>query len=104
LRGTSMLMGAAAGHSPAARVNKAHSPEDSHRKNSRNSTSDAEFGRAASLGGVSSASRDFEAINPTNPVMNPNDEVCERKEMRRRINMLESKIDLIMFKLDSIFH
>ena len=104
MRGTSMLMGAAAGHSPAARMNKSHSPEDSHHKNSRMSPSDAEFGRVGSQGGVSSASRDFEAINPANPVTNPNDEACERKEMRRRINLLESKIDLIMFKLDSIFH
>jgi hypothetical protein len=104
LRGTSMLMGAAAGHSPAARMNKSHSPEDSHIKNSTKSPSDAEFGRTGSQSGISSASRDFEAINPANPVMNPNDEACERKEMRRRINLLESKIDLIMFKLDSIFH
>jgi hypothetical protein len=97
------LVGAATGHSSAARVNKAHSGENG-RLNSRTSPSDTEFGRAGSLGGVSSASEEFGTNNPANPVLNPNVDSFERTEIRRRMNLLESKIDLIMLKLDSIFH
>lgn len=64
-----------------------------------------EFGpRLGSLGALSGSSHDAGLINPITQTLNPGDEAGKGKDLGRRINMLESKIDLIMFKLDSIFH